>query len=269
MVEQAEEGESVGTPKVKWEARERVVQITLANPPANVLSRQTLLELDQAVEMAASDPRYAVVVITGEGNMFAAGADIKELADVRTAQEGQELSLLGQRVFDNIERMTKPVIAMINGACLGGGLELAMACHLRIAASSAKLGLPELNLGLIPGFGGTQRLMSLIGRDRALEMILRGDALDGEQAHAAGLVTRSVPLDRLEETVFGLARTIASRSEQTVRATMEAIACGVEEGKHQGMKREAELFGELFEMEDAKEGIRAFLEKRPPVFRNH
>ncbi|WML24966.1 enoyl-CoA hydratase [Neobacillus sp. OS1-33] len=254
------------TLKIKIE--NQISYITIANPPVNALSVQTLRELEKAIDSAVEDSEVKVIVLTGEGKFFIAGANIKELSDIETSQKGREYSQYGQFVFNKIEQSPKPVIAMINGACLGGGLEIAMATHIRIAAESAKLGLPELNLGLIPGFGGTQRFALLTGREKAIEMILSSDAITGKEASRIGLVSKSVPLEDLEATVRSMAEKISAKSSVSICAALTAINRGVSYGQEQGYLVEAELFGNLFTSEDAKEGIHAFIQKRSPVFKN-
>lgn len=254
---------------LKINIENKICKITIANPPANALSIQTLQEIEKAMEDAQENVDVKVIVITGEGKFFVAGANIKEFTDIiGNAQKGKEFAELGQRIFNKIEKSSKPVIAMINGACLGGGLELAMACHIRIAADSAKLGLPELNLGLIPGFGGTQRLVRLLNRGKATEMILTGDMIDGVEACRLGLVSKSVPLGELDSTVKEIAKKISRKSSVSIQAALVAIAHGFHHGQEKGLLLEAELFGKLFLSEDAKEGIHAFIEKRSPEFKN-
>ncbi|TXK85922.1 enoyl-CoA hydratase [Paenibacillus sp. N3.4] len=254
--------------KVKIAVRNRIATITIANPPANALNRQTLEELNKMIERVAEDDKIRVIILTGEGKFFIAGADIKEFTTIESSQQGEELSKYGQSLFTQIEQLSKPVIAMINGACLGGGLELAMACHVRVAAYSAKIGLPELNLGLIPGYGGTQRLARLTNREKAIELILSSDIIDGEEAYLMGLVSKVVALEELEATVTSLAEKITAKSLLTVRAALSAVERGCVEGQEKGLQREAELFGKLFESKDTKEGIQAFIEKRRPIFKD-
>ncbi|NOU89347.1 enoyl-CoA hydratase [Paenibacillus sp. LMG 31460] len=254
--------------KVKVAVRKRIATITVANPPANALNRQTLEELSKVIERVAGDDNIQVIILTGEGKFFIAGAEIKEFTTIEYSQQGEELSKYGQNLFTKIEQLSKPVIAMINGACLGGGLELAMACHVRVAAYSAKIGLPELNLGLIPGYGGTQRLARLTNREKAIELILSSDIIDGEEAHLIGLVSKAVALEELEATVTALAEKITAKSLLTIRAALSAVERGCVEGQEKGLQREAELFGKLFESKDTKEGIQAFLEKRRPIFKD-
>ncbi|MEW9673449.1 enoyl-CoA hydratase [Ammoniphilus sp. 3BR4] len=254
--------------KVKMRVESQIAYITITNPPANALDQQTLQELEQVMNAVACDSEIKVVVLTGEGKMFIAGANIKEFTLIDQENLGTEFARKGQQVFQKIEQLKKPVIAMINGACLGGGLELAMACHIRIAADTAKLGLPELNLGLIPGFGGTQRLVRLTNRGKATELVLTGDMIDGKEASLIGLVSKSVPLDELEATVKQMAEKISAKSSVSIGAALSAMDQGIVFGQEKGYLSEAELFGSLFTTEDAKEGIQAFIEKRPPIFRN-
>lgn len=248
-------------------AREgRVAIATLDHPPANTLDTVAIAELGRVLEELEADAAVKVVVLTGAGRFFAAGADIKEFVG-KTPEEGEAMARAGQKVMDRLEAFPKPVIAAINGAALGGGLELAMACHIRIAADAAKLGLPEINLGLIPGFGGTQRLPRLIGRGRATELILTGEMITGEEAFRLGLVNRVVPLERLMDEARALAERIAAKSAVTAALALEALQ-GVEAPLAEGLDREARLFGRAFATEDCREGVQAFLEKRPPHFRD-
>ena len=254
------------TLKIKNE--NQVTYITIAKPPVNPLSIQTLQELEKAIDAAVEDSETKVIVLTGEGKFFIAGADIKELTTIETSKKGREFGQYGQFVCNKIEESPKPVIAMINGPCLGGGLEIALASHIRIAADSAILGLPELNLGLIPGFGGTQRLARLISREKAIELILTSDPIDGSEASRIGLVSKSVSLEELESTVKSMAEKISAKSSVSIGAALTAINQGVSYGLEHGFLLEAKLFGNSFTTEDAKEGIHAFIQKRSPVFKN-
>jgi enoyl-CoA hydratase len=207
-----------------------------------------------------------VLVVTGAGDKaFVAGADITELAGGRPL-DGRELALRGQHVFDLIEGLGKPSIAAINGFALGGGCELAMSCTFRVAADTARLGLPETNLGIIPGYGGTQRLPRLVGRDRALDLILTGRMVSAEEALNIGLVTRVVPSASLADEVRAFSQALASRPPIAVRLAMDAVNRGVEMGFGDGCALEATLFGLVTATDDMKEGTRAFVEKRKPVF---
>lgn len=254
--------------RLKITTANKVLWITIDHPPANTLDSRTLRELERALAAAEDDPGVKAIVITGAGKFFAAGADIKEFNHLGSKIEARRFAETGQRLMDTIEGFGKPVIAKINGYCLGGGLELAMACHIRIAAESAQLGLPELRLGLIPGYGGTQRLPRLTNREKALELILTGNSINGKEACRIGLVSRAVPLEMLDGEAERLAAGIAEKSSPAVRAVLRAVRLGLEEGMARGLHHEAEAFGERFESEDAKIGIQAFLDKRKPEFKD-
>jgi enoyl-CoA hydratase/carnithine racemase len=210
-----------------------------------------------------------VVVLTAAGRLFCPGADINELAAIGVAHQGMDFAGRGQALLNRIERFDKPVIAAINGVCLGGGLEMAMACHMRVAAAGILLGLPETKLGLIPGFGGTQRLPRIIGPSKAAEMILTGATITAEQALPLCLVNRVVPAQELLRTAHDLARLITNTGRLATQAALRAIRTGLDSPLGEGLAREAELFGELCETADKKEGTRAFLEKRPAKFTDH
>ena len=234
----------------------------------NALDAELLEALDAAFTEAGQDPQVRVVVLTGAGpKAFVAGADIARMHTL-SAIEGREFSLLGQRLMRRIERLPKPVIAMVNGYALGGGLELAMACHLRIAADSARLGQPEVNLGLIPGFGGTQRLLRLAGRAATLELCLLGTPVDAGRALQLGLVNRVVPAADLEAETLKLAALLAAAAPLALRGVLDAVVIGGECAMEEGLQFETAQFGLLFASEDMREGTSAFLEKRKPQFRN-
>jgi len=234
----------------------------------NALNRATLEALDAAFAAAAEDAAVRTLVLTGSGpKAFVAGADIAEMNGL-SAIEGREFSLVGQRLMSRIERLPKPVIAMLNGYALGGGLELAMACHLRIAADTARLGQPEVNLGLVPGFGGTQRLLRLAGRAAALELCLTGVPIDAARALQLGLVNRVVPAAELEAQTMQLAAQLASAAPLALRGVLDAVVLGGECGIEEGLQFETAQFALLFASEDMREGTGAFLEKRKPQFRN-
>ncbi len=241
--------------------------ITVNRPDKlNALDQDTLLALDEAFAQAATDGDVRVVVLTGAGpKAFVAGADISQMTGL-PALAGRDFGLVGQRLMRRIERMPKPVIAMVNGYALGGGLELAMACHLRIAADTAKVGQPEINLGLIPGFGGTQRLLRLTGRAAALELCLLGEPIDAQRAHQLGLVNRVVPAADLENTTRQLAERLAASAPLALRAILDAVIVGGECGLDEGLEFESAQFGLMFASEDMREGTGAFLERRKPNF---
>ena len=243
--------------------------ITVDRPEKlNALNRATLEALDAAFAAAAADPGVRVVVLTGSGaKAFVAGADIAEMNGL-TAIEGREFSLLGQKLMRRIETLPKPVIAMVNGYALGGGMELAMACHLRIAADSAKVGQPEINLGLLPGFGGTQRLLRLAGRAAALELCLLGAPIDALRAQQLGLVNRVVPAAELEAETLKIATQLAGAAPLALRGILDAINVGGECGIEEGLEYESAQFGLTFSTQDMREGTSAFLERRKPEFKN-
>ncbi|WP_045737358.1 enoyl-CoA hydratase-related protein [Xanthomonas sp. MUS 060] len=234
----------------------------------NALNRQILLALDTAFASAEDDPQIRVVVLTGAGEKaFVAGADIAEMNEL-TPMQGRDFSQLGQRLMRRIERLSKPVLAMVNGFALGGGLELAMACHLRLAADSARLGQPEINLGLIPGFGGTQRLLRLAGRAAAMELCLLGTSIDAARALQLGLVNRVVAAADLRQTTLQMAQQLADAAPLAMRGILDAIQVGGETAIEQGLEYETAQFSLLFSSADMREGTRAFLERRPPQFQN-
>jgi len=243
-----------------------VATIVIDHPPVNALSAPVMMELRAIFDRIRSDPGVKAAIITGAGMFFIAGADIKEIAGISSAQQGAELARQGERLLRDIELMDIPVIAAINGMCLGGGTELAMACHMRIASDRAKIGQPEINLGIIPGFGGTQRLPRLVGTGKALEMILSGDSISGAEAKAVGLVNRVVPEADVLRQAKGLAQRIASKSRQAITRAMKAVRDGVAMGLEDGLALENRLFGEICETADMREGVSAFLEKRQPRF---
>ena len=249
--------------------RDGAVAIVTVNRPKvlNALNAQTLDELRRAILELTADETVRAVILTGSGEKsFVAGADINELA-VQSPTGGREHGLTGQHVFDLIEQMGKPVIAAINGYALGGGCELAMACTIRIAADTAKLGQPEINLGIIPGYAGTQRLARIVGKGRALELLLSGDQVTAAEAHRLGLVNRVVPAAELMAEAKKLAATLASKAPVAVRYILEAVNKGLEMPLAQAQVFEATLFGLVASTDDMREGTAAFLEKRKPAFR--
>jgi enoyl-CoA hydratase len=232
----------------------------------NALDAATLDALHTAFDAAAVDDAIRVVVLTGAGpKAFVAGADIAEMSALAAVQ-GRDFSLRGQRMMRRVERMPKPVIAMINGFALGGGLELAMCCHLRIAADSAKLGQPEINLGLIPGFGGTQRLLRLAGRAAVLELCLTGAPIDAARAQQLGIVNRVVPAAELEAETMKLATQLASAAPLALRGILDCVHVGGECGIEEGLEYETAQFALMFSTQDMREGTQAFLERRKPAF---
>ena len=251
---------------LSYEVEEGIALVTLKRPEAlNALSQSLLEELAEIPELVQQDPEVRAVIFTGEGKAFAAGADLKEIAAIKDPFMGREYALFGQRVFAEIAALPVPTIAAINGYALGGGLELALACDLRVAAKTAKLGLPEVGLGLIPGFGGTQRLPRLIGRGRALDLIFTGRHVDAEEALFLGLVNR-VAEDALEEAKK-LAQKILKNAPIALALAKESVVRGEGLDLAETLEIEADLFSYAAATEDMKEGARAFLEKRPPSFK--
>jgi len=249
------------------ETRDRIARLTVNRPEKlNALSRATLQEMDRAFASFADDPEVRVVILTGAGSKaFVAGADIQELTQ-QSPREGREYARYGQELFSRIENLGKPVLAAINGYALGGGCEIALACTMRFAASTAKFGQPEVNLGIIPGYGGTQRLARLVGRGKAQELILTGDLIDAAEAHRIGLVNRVFAPEELIAGTQAVAETILSRGPLAIRYALEAIRRGLNMPLEDGLDFEATLFGVLCASEDMKEGTRAFLEKRKARF---
>lgn len=245
-----------------------VVEIDV--PPANTLSSGSIKELRAVVKELENNDEVHGVVITGAGRFFVAGADIKEFVPaLGNYDEGLSMAKAGQALCDELEAMKKPVVAAINGAALGGGLELAMGCHYRIAASDAILGLPELNLGLIPAFGGTQRLSRLTDMGTAIDIILTGKQLSGDEAKELGIVHQSVALDDLKDTALATAKALVDgKSMTSVSRALEAITSGYNDSIENGLELERKLFAELFLTDDAEEGINAFVDKRKPEFKH-
>lgn len=246
--------------------KSQIAVVTLTNPPANAISANVIAELDDMFTELASDDDVKVIILHGEGRFFAAGADIKEFTELTHANEFRETAREGQRVFRMIETMTKPVIAVIHGAALGGGLELAMACHMRFVTPNAKLGLPELNLGLIPGFAGTQRLPRMVGHAKALEMMMTAEPVTGEEAVSLGLANRLVSEEDPLTDVMAMATKMATKPRRNLAAVMELVHEAERDSLERGQEKEAVLFGDLAETRNAREGIQAFMEKRKPLF---
>lgn len=244
-----------------------IFTVTVNRPDKlNALDRDTLIALDAAFAHAADNQAVRVVVLTGAGpKAFVAGADIAQM-NTLTPIQGRDFSQLGQRLMQRIEQLGKPVLARINGFALGGGLELAMACHLRIASDNAKLGQPEINLGLLPGFGGTQRLLRLAGRAATLELCLLGAPISAARAQALGIVNEVVPAEELDARVAAIAGQLASAAPVALRAILDSVLVGGECSLDQGLAFETTQFGLVFSSEDMREGTAAFLARRKPEF---
>jgi enoyl-CoA hydratase len=247
---------------------ENGIAILTINRPEklNALNKATIAELHEAFRSIDENPEVKVIIITGSGEKaFVAGADIAEFAHF-SVEEGAELAAQGQDLlFDFVENLKTPVIAAVNGFALGGGLELAMSCHFRVASENAKMGLPETSLGVIPGYGGTQRLPQLVGKGRAMEMIMTAGMTDAETARNYGLVNHVVPQGELLEFCKGIAGKIMRNSPAAIGYAIKAVNAGFKEGKD-GFKAEIKAFGQCFGTEDFREGTGAFLEKRKAVF---
>ena len=251
-----------------YEKRNAIGNVQINRPQKlNALNHRVMKELLVCFEGLREDPEVRVVILTGSGDKaFVAGADIGELA-AQNAVDGKEFSQAGQRVLNLIENLGKPVIAAINGFALGGGCELAMACTLRIAAETARLGQPEVKLGLIPGFGGSQRLPRLVGKSRAMELILTGETISAPEAHRLGLVNQVVPAPELLAAAEKLAQKIIANAPLAIKFALEAVNHGMEMTAAEGQFLESTLFGLCCTTADMKEGTRSFLEKRPPQFK--
>jgi enoyl-CoA hydratase len=250
------------------EKQDDVAIVTVNRPKAlNALNAPTLSELEQVFTELAGDDSVSVVILTGAGEKaFVAGADISFMQKL-TAVEARKFALLGQAAFNKIENLPQPVIAAINGFALGGGCELAMACDIRLASENAKFGQPEVNLGVPPGFAGTQRLPRLVGKGRAKELLYTADMIDAQEAYRIGLVNKVFPAAELMDAAQKMAKKIASKGQIAVRLTKSAVNQGLEMDAERGMAYEAEVFGLVFSTEDQKEGMKAFLEKRKADFK--
>ncbi|MGH7655875.1 MAG: enoyl-CoA hydratase/isomerase family protein [Gemmatimonadaceae bacterium] len=246
---------------------DRIATVTINRPDKlNALNDSLMKEIGAAMDDFASNSAVGAIIVTGAGRAFVAGADISKLA-VAQAGELEKFARFGQSVCRRIELSSKPVIAAVNGFALGGGCELALSCHVRIASTQAKFGLPEVKLGLIPGYGGTQRLPRLIGRGAALQLILTGDTIDGAEAVRLGLANAVVEPDALLTTARAMAATMLKNAPIALARALEAVDVGLDATLEDGLRLEARLFGSLESTADMREGTKAFLEKRPPQFR--
>src|ERR1700721_2196175 len=253
---------------VVYDKKSPIAYVTLNRPKVmNALNKATINELRAAFEDARDDLAIGGVILTGAGEKaFAAGADIREIAN-NTAVEAEQATRRGQALTDLIENLGKPVIAAVNGFALGGGCELAMSCSIRIAAESAKFGQPEVKLGVMPGYGGTQRMPRLVGRGRALKLILSGEIIDAAEAYRIGLVDELVPYAQLIERAEGVLKKIIANAPLSVKYALEAVNKGLETSVAEGLLIEASLFAVCASTDDKKEGTSAFLEKAAPTFR--
>ncbi len=253
---------------ILFSVKDRLAFVTINRPDKlNALNAECKRELKEVFTSVKNNHDIDVVILTGAGEKaFVAGTDIGELISLN-AETGREAAEGGQSVFDMVQHLGKPVIAAVNGYALGGGCELALACHLRVASEHAIFGQPEVNLGLIPGYGGTQRLPRTIGFGKAAEMILTGNSINAQEASRIGLVNKVVPQAELLSSAESMARTMMSKGQLAIRMSLKAINAAMELPLSEGLKVEATLFGECCSTEDAKEGIGAFLQKRKPVFK--
>jgi enoyl-CoA hydratase len=251
-----------------FELHDAIAVVTVNRPEKlNALNAVVIAELGEVAERIRTDPAIRGMILTGAGpKAFVAGADIGEIA-AQGPVDGKARALEGQRVFRNLERCGKPVIAAVNGFALGGGCELAMACHLRVASEQARFGQPEVTLGIGPGYGGTVRLPRLVGKGRALELLLTGQMIDAQEAYRIGLVNRVVPADRLLSESEQILRSILENGPLAVRACLEAVDTGLDVGVDQALLLEATLFGLLSGTADMREGTAAFVAKRKPSFK--
>jgi len=251
---------------VNYEKKDNIAIITLNRPEKlNALSRELLVDLREVLESASRDPEVRVIVITGAGKAFCAGADVVEFT--KSLVEIREFIDLGRRVFDFLESLEKPVIAVVHGFALGGGFELALACDLIIAAEGSQLGSPEINLGIIPGWGGTQKLLITMGPYKAREIIMLGDRISAEEALKLGIVNRVVPADKVVEEALLIAKKLAEKSPLALSAAKSVLNKSLRIMMSIGLEIERDTFIATASSEDAKEGIKAFLEKRKPQWR--
>jgi enoyl-CoA hydratase/carnithine racemase len=254
--------------RIVVEQENEIAIFHLSAPPANCLDAQTVRELGNLFERYHGNSGSKAIILTGSGDVFSVGAELRELAQTRSAGEAEEIVCKAKRLFDLVEGYNKPVLAAVNGLCLGGGLELALACHMRIASENSRFGFPEINLGLMPGAGGTQRLPRLIGIPRSFEIILTGELFSAREALEIGMINRITPIGNALEATKQIALKIAAKDRMAVAAAMEAIRFSLNKGPEAGMDSETRLFGQLSQSENAREGISAFLEKRKRKFKD-
>jgi enoyl-CoA hydratase/carnithine racemase len=254
---------------IKMSIEDRLAILTIDHPPANAFDTQTVQDLNAAFDEATADEQVKVIIITGAGQFFVAGADINEIKTLKGYHDAYAVVRAGQQLFAKIECSKKPVIAAINGrACLGGGNELAMACHIRLAEDSVQFGQPEIKLGIIPGWGGTQRLPRLVGKGRALEIILGGGNIKAQEAYSIGLVNKVVPVGTVIREAKRWGKVLSMWGAVAMGAIIQSVNEGLEMTLEEGVENEARLFASLAETEDMREGVSAFLEKRRPKFQD-
>jgi enoyl-CoA hydratase len=253
---------------VKVSVEDRTAVITIDNPPANAFNLQQLQDLEEAFNEASENEQVKVIIVTAAGQFFVAGADIKEMAGL-SKEEGYAMIRRGQLLFNKIERSLKPVIAAINGRfCLGGGTELVMACHIRLAEDSVQFGQPEIKLGIMPGWGGTQRLPRLVGKGRALELVLGGGNIKAQEAFRIGLVNKVVPVGTVVREAKRWAKALSMWGGVAVATIIQSVNEGEEMSLDDALKNDADLFSKLTDTDDMREGVTAFIEKRRPRFQD-
>jgi enoyl-CoA hydratase len=252
-----------------FETSDRITTITINRPKSlNTLTYRTLEELREAFGRAQADPETKVILLTGAGNRaFIAGMDIHELSLCEPIS-GKEVAQRGQALYSFLERLGKPTIAVVNGFALGGGMEILLACTMRVASPNAKFGLPEVGLGILPGYGGSQRLPRLVGKGRAMEIVLSAEVIDAEEAYRIGLLNKIFPQETLQRDARSFAQRFAKNGGVALRLAMEAIHQGLDLPLERGLELEASLAGLTWSTEDSREGMRAFIEKRKPVFKD-
>jgi enoyl-CoA hydratase/carnithine racemase len=254
---------------IKMSVEDRTAILTIDHPPVNALNFQTVQELVAAFQEASDAGQVKVIIITGAGQAFGAGADINEIVALKDYDQAKEVVRQGQAAFSAIEHSRKPVIAAINGRyCLGGLNELAMACHIRLAEDSVQFGNPEINRGIMPGFGGTQRLPRLVGKGKALEMMLTAGSIKAQEAYRVGLVNKVVPVGTVVREAKRWAQLLSTRAGVAMGSIIQAVNEGLDMPLEDGLEHEADLFAQLTNTEDMYEGLSAFLQKRRPTFQD-
>jgi enoyl-CoA hydratase len=251
---------------IRFESSEGIATVTIENPPLNFLHGKVLSELENCIEVLDHDKVVKIIIITGSGKAFASGADINEMGTVRSDSEASAISIHGQRVLNRVEQCNKPVIAAIHGFCMGGGLELALACHMRFASEKCIFGMPEMQIGLLPAFGGCYRLPLAVGTSRTFEMVFTGHRLNSSEALQIGLINSVFPCDSFLTEVKKIAKKMTLNSSAAMRLTLKAIMRSRELAPTETMELESQSVGELYNMHDLKEGVWAWLAKRKPDF---
>lgn len=254
--------------KISYRVEDRIAFLTINNPPMNAISLEVAQQLDEAVVEIGKDDSIKAVIFSGEGRAFISGADIRMLKEVKDRHEARRVTSVLHGALNKIEALRKPVIAAVHGFCLGGGLEVALACHMRVAGEKALFGVPEIKLGIYPGAGGTQRLPRVVGKAKGLEMILTGEFISAQEALQWGLVNKVVPQEKVQEAARSLADQIVSKGKLAVEYAMMVVAEGLKMDLQKGLDLEEEYFGILCETDDMQEGMAAFLEKREPKFKD-